>query len=310
MKKIPLESTIVGSYKFLFTRIVSIIGVMWLPALLMAALVVALISQIVPHEWCQGKFDPHQIKDVVLSNLPLIVSGGLGLLIASILVRSMIIVGILRHALGEKTSTSFIYFSLGERVWLMAVVVLLGIIVYVLLEIAAAILFGVAAAIMAAIPDMPLMATSAINLVIGVVVVVTIVYVMLRMFFFLPAVVVAEKRLGVGRAWALGKGNVLRMIAVLIVILIPVAIVAGAVFYVTVVPTVILEAVRQHPHSPEEAMAFLKTLWPLLPVLGAINLVAVIAITGLTFGAMGHAYNAVTAPDEPAEAPKEEEASA
>jgi hypothetical protein len=70
--------------------------------------------------------------------------------------------------------------------------------------------------------------------------------------------------------------------------------------YATVLPTVIGEAVRMQPQGPDEALAFLKHLWPLLPVISGIFAVAAIAISGTMLGAIGHAYKAVTASDEAA----------
>jgi hypothetical protein len=298
MKKIPLESTIVGSYKFLFSNIVSIIGTMWFPLVLMFALAGALVWSIVPHDWCQGGFKPEEVKEVVLSHLPMIVSGLFALFIAGMLVRAMITVGILRHAVGEKTSTTFVYFSLGARVWRMVGVALLAVVISVILEIGAVMLFVISNVVLSVIPHAPTAVVALVNFVLTVVVVLVVIYVMLRLFFFLPAVVVAENKIGVGRAWELGKGNVWRMIVVLLAAVIPVYVLAAAACYLTVIPTIVVEAVRHQPQGPDEALAFFKSLWPLLPVLAGIFIVAAIAITGLVLGAIGRAYKAVTAPEE------------
>ena len=42
MTKIPLETTIAGAYRFLFMRILSILGTLWLPMLVAVALLVGM----------------------------------------------------------------------------------------------------------------------------------------------------------------------------------------------------------------------------------------------------------------------------
>ncbi len=301
MKKIPLESTIVGSYKFLFQNIVSIIGVLWLPVVLFAAVLGALVYGIVPHKWLTCDFtaipDP---ESFVRERLPLLMAAAPVLIISGLLAGAMVRVGILRHAVGEKTTTTWVYFSLGARVWRMIAVVLLAIVICILLEIVAGIAFGILTAVFSMLPQVPVAAVSLVSLLLCIIVVVGVVYVMVRLFFFLPAVVVAENKVGVARSWNLGKGNVWRIIVVLIAVILPIELIVGMIFYATVVPTVIVEAIRQQPQGKAEAIAFLKSLWPVLPVLLGAYLVAAIAISGLVLGAVGKAYKAVTAPDEAA----------
>jgi hypothetical protein len=298
MKKIPLEPTIVGAFRFLFTNIVSIIGVMWFPLLVFVALAAGLVCSIVPPAWLHCDFsalpDPQAF---ILSRLPLIILAVPVLILASLLLGAMIRVGILRHALGEKTRTTFIYFSLGARVWRMVAAGLLYLVVYCGIEIAAWIVIGIVTAVLTQIPQLPPVAAGAITGVLSLAAIVAGIYIVVRLFFFLPSVVVAENKVGVARAWALGKGNVWRIVAVLIVVTLPVVLVMGVLFYVTVLSTLVIEAVRMHPAGPEEAAAFLRALLPVLPVIVGVFILACIAMTGLVYGAMGAAYKAVTAPD-------------
>jgi hypothetical protein len=298
MKKIPVGSTIVGSYKFLFSNIVSIIGTLWFPTVLLLALAAALVHQVVPHDWCQGKFSPDQIEGAVRAHLPTIVFGALGLIVASLLIRAMVTVGILRHAIGEKTSTTFIYFSLGARVWRMVGALLVVFFVYVLLEVGGMIVVGAVKLVLAQIPTVPNAVAHLIRTVFALAVALVILYVMLRLFFFLPAIVVAENKVGVARAWEMGKGNVWRMIGVFLVAVIPAYVVAVGACVAVLFTSGIFANLSHHPHGPEAAMAFFKAIWPVVPVLAAICIVLAIALTGLILGAMGHAYKAVTAPEE------------
>jgi hypothetical protein len=302
MNKIPLEATLAGAYRFLFSNIVSIIGTLWFPVVLLAGLIGGLVWLVVPHAWLMGTLPAiskdHVDKDAVMVVMELCAIGIPLLLVGGLLVRAMVAVGILRHSTGEKTSPTLIYFSLGARVWRMVAVILLAVVVYVGLYIAAVALMTIVNIVVAAIPHVPPIATGVVNFALGLVVVITFAYVMLRLFFFLPAVVVAENKVGLGRAWALGQGNVWRILVILLAVIVPVQFLAGIVFYMTVIPTVVFAAIRQHPEGPEQALAFLKSLWPLLPLFGGIIFVAAIAITGLMLGAIGTAYKAVTAQAE------------
>ena len=302
MKKIPLGSTIAGSYGFLFTNIISIIGTMWLPVLLFVALVGTYICQMVPHDWLQGSFPEHLTKDdvhrYVITHLPIVAGSLPAIVLGSMLMKAMINVGILRHAVGEKTSTTFIWFSLGARVWRMVAMSLLFLIVYVVLEIAAMIVFGVVNVGLHLIPFIPNVVHGLVNGLLALAVFVTFIYVIVRIFFFLPAVIVAENRISPSRAWELSDGNVWRIVVLVLAVVVPVCILTGVVVCATLFSTVVPEAMRQHPQGPEQALKFLKSILPVLPAIAGIYLVSIIAVTGLALGAIGRAYKAVTAPEE------------
>jgi hypothetical protein len=274
--------------------------VMWFPLLVFVALVAGLVCSIVPPAWLHGDFTALQDPQTfVLSRLPMIVLAIPVIFLVALLTEAMTKVGILRHALGEKTKTSFIYFSLGARVWRMVAAALLYFVIYLGLEIVAWIAIGIVTAVMTQIPQLHPVAAGAVTGLITLAAILGGIYVIARLFFFLPSVVVAENKIGVGRAWALGKGNVWRIVALLIVVNLPVVLVTGVLFYVTVLSTILIEAVRMHPAGPEQAAAILRALLPVLPVIAAVFILACIAMTGLVYGAMGAAYKAVTAPDAP-----------
>jgi hypothetical protein len=302
MKKIPLGSAIAGSYGFLFTNIISIIGTMWLPVLLFAALMAAFVCQMIPHEWFQGHFPEHIAKDdmhrLLIAHLPIFVTAIPVMVLASMLMKAMINVGILRHAIGEKTSTTFIWFSLGGRVWRMVAMSLLFLVVYVVLEISAIILFAVLNVALHAMPFIPHVVQGLANAALAVAAFLAIMYVIVRLFFFLPAVIVAEHRISPSRAWDLSKGNVWRIVVLLLAVIVPVCVLTGVVVCATLFTTVVPEAMRHHPKGPEQVFEFLKSVLPVLPAIAGIYLVSIVAVTGLALGAMGRAYKAVTAPDE------------
>ena len=306
MNKIPLEATLVGAYRFLFTRIVSIIGTIWFPYVLLVGLAGGMVYLAVPHQWFAGDFS--NFKPEQLFSLPLNLAR-CGIVILSLIIGPMILVGLMRHALGLKQSTTFIYFSLGAPVWRMLGAILLGAVIMTLLGIVCGVLIALLAVFGA--PSVPHGTAVAGGVVLGVVVACFFIYTAVRLFFFLPAVVVAENRIGLGRSWSLGGGNFWRIFFVWLLVVLPVGFVAGLVLQMTILPVVFMEAVKL-PHEPalKDVMGFLRGLLPLLPVIFTILILWGIAVRGLMVGAIGAAYNAVTAQPAEAVAPAEEATSA
>ena len=305
MSKIPLESTLAGAYRFLFTRILSIIGTLWLPFLATAALLAGIVWLAIPHDWLAGNFpqlsENASPQEVLAICLPFVKAVPL-ILIVSLIMGSMMYVGLMRLSLGQ-TKHSFAFFSLGGDVWRMALAfVLMGLLI-VLLE---AVLIGLFfAALAAAKAFMPQTAMILFLVVLGIVEVCFLIYAVVRWQFFLPAVVVAEHKIGLGRSWELGGGNFWRIVVIVLLIVIPVGFVAGLVWQMTLMPVLVSEAMRMPDNpGPAEMSAFFRALLPLAPVFLIVILVQKVATMGLMAGAIGTAYKAVTP------APEEEQASA
>jgi len=303
--KIPLEPTLAGAYRFLFTRILSIIGTLWLPFVVMTALLAGIVWLVVPHAWLAGNI-PHFTDDMskeqilavvmpVLAGIPLAV-------IVVVVMMAMMMVGLMRLSLGQ-TPRCYAFFSLGGDVWRLILASILLTILILLLEGVLVLLFGAGMALAHAF--MPDGVKVLFLIVLGIVEFCFFVYVAVRWQFFLPAVVVAEHRLGLGRSWELGGGNFWRIVVVALLIYIPVMIVAGIVWQVTMMPILVSEAMRLPDHpDPAEVMAFFQALLPLVPIGLAVAVLQQIATVGLVAGAVGTAYKAVNP------VPEEEEAQA
>ncbi|MGC9954176.1 MAG: hypothetical protein ABSD21_07850 [Rhizomicrobium sp.] len=303
MKKIPLGSTLVGAYRFLVTNIVSIVGTVWFPIVFFSALCAGLVYLAVPHDWLSGNLahlkhlkSPVEIIALLLPILRVYPA----ILFLILLMTAMVFTGLMRHALGQKTTTTFIYFSLGAQVWRMLGAFVLYYLIVLLLAGVLALLF--CAVYYFGVPLVPHGPGIAILVVLGVIEVLFYIYATVRLAFFLPAVVVAENKIGIGSSWSLGGGNFWRIIVVVLLAVIPLAFVAQLILQMTVMPVIMVEAMKlPHDMGPEDIGHFLHALLPLLPVFIAIVLVERIAILGLLCGAIGTAYNAVTASDAPAE---------
>lgn len=296
MKKIPLEETIVESYKFLFGNIISIIGTLWLPVLLYIAVLGATLVSVIPHEWLAGNVGKLADPDAwARSMLPVFMLWVPVLMLSGLLIGAMIRVGILRHALDQKTTTTWVWFSLGARVWRMVAATLLNLVVYAGLVLAVVIAVGAAGFVMHLI-NAPQALSVLVTIVLVIAGIVWVIYTLLRMFFFLPAIIVDQNRVGVARSWELGKGNVWRMIVVFLAVVVPVVMVGEIGIYATTFSTLANFGIaHQGTLTPAEFAELLRALLPLVPVLVVIYLLMVVAMVGLMLGAIGKAYQAVTA---------------
>jgi len=302
MKKIPLEETLGGAYRFLFTNVVSIIGTAWLPFVASFALCGGLIYIAVPHEWWSGNFPQiNSFEQIFAAVMPLLAVYPL-ILFLLVLMSAMVLAGLMRHALELKTTPTFVYFSLGAPVWRMLGAFVLYYLVMILLVAALVLLFFLV--YLVAFPHLPHGGGVALLIVLGIAEFCFYIYAAVRLFFFLPAVVVAENRIGLGRSWSLGGGNFWRIVVIFLLIVIPVAFVANIVMQMTVLPIIMGEVVKLHLEAAKtdhEQFAqighLLHVILHALPIIILISLVQRIAILGLVSGAIGKAYNALTKPD-------------
>jgi hypothetical protein len=132
-----------------------------------------------------------------------------------------------------------------------------------------------------------------------------IIYMIFRLVFFLPAVVVAENSIGLGRAWQLGGGNFWRIVLVLIAVMLPIAIVAGvlsnAIFGVYWWMQVQQAVLSGHPMPPDQFFAMvMHGLGAMWPAWVAFQIVYATLALGLVLGAIAAAYTSVTRSELPA----------
>jgi hypothetical protein len=150
--------------------------------------------------------------------------GLLGLL--SFIVTCMVTVAIQRKALGRHPGPVFTYFSLGTPVWRMAGSwFLAGLLIIFIALFSAAVAGTIWWAAETFLPKFEVL----IGTLAFVAAVLWVIYMSVRLTFFLPAVVVAEERIGLGRAWELAEGNFWRILIVFIAVFLPVAIGFGIV---------------------------------------------------------------------------------
>ena len=214
--KVPVERAIADAYRFAFAKFPSVLGTIWLPYLILVVIAFGLIRLIapdVPRMLTTGEIDLG--AGMELLRLAFLVA------IIAFIIGAMVTVDLQRKAMATKTGPHYVFFSLSAPVWRMAgasflvaivvgIVVLLGALLCVAIWSAAAALGPVAGLIRVA----AVLATVAL-----------VIYIALRLMFFLPAVVVAENSIGLERAWILGGHNFWRIVLVTIAVVFPIAIV-------------------------------------------------------------------------------------
>jgi len=295
--KIPFERTIAGAYRFAFTNALSVIGIGWFPFLLVFALGAGLAVLLYPTAhalWLQdGKtFD---YAKVVTNVLPL--AGGIIVVFIGVIVaQAMVTVGLMRKALGQHPGPVFIFFSLGGQIWrllgayILTILLITGGIVLMALGIGAvSLLLGQVA------PK----AQGAVTVVLSILAVLTYFYSVVRLTFFIPAVVVAENHIGLRRSWHLGRGNFWRIFGISLIVGLPIQM-ANSTIISTVMQAAGLQGLQQVQPGPMSAAQTAKFFSDLMsaalrigPFLGILEVVYFALLVGLTTGAVANAYRAV-----------------
>jgi hypothetical protein len=293
MSKIPVGETISEAYSFGFTRFLSVLGVTWFPYLVTLVACVGLAYLAAPDLFRQlshGQFDP----TVFVANLPHLLGVASLTWILFFIASCMVRVGLLRLALGLHPGPVFIFFSLGSEVWMMVGAIFLAVLVAILVGVltaaaVAAIMFGSQMIHVAAAAR----GIDALAIIAGVL---WFVYFYVRLMFFLPAVVVAEKEVGLGRSWTLGGGNFWRIVIIAIVVFVPVAIGFGMVESAITGPFMIQTDIFQHPDqlTPQTlSKALAHDLALLGPLYFLLAFIRTILFEGLGAGVVGSAYRGV-----------------
>jgi len=281
---VPVERTISDAYRFAFTRFFSILGTIWLPYLVLALIIVALVRLMAPDlpQLITGR-DFDLAAGMELLRLAALVG------IFGFIAGAMVTVDLQRKAMGTHTGPPWVFFSLGAPVWRMAgSLFLAGVVVFVVALIAGL----VCAAIWWAAGSL-----SAVGALIRVVAVLAtigfVIYVVLRLMFFLPAVVVAETSIGIERAWILGGHNFWRIVIVAIAVVLPVVIVFHLLSWALVTPLLSLYGLHSRMGVRDLLLAALMQYGPKGYLMLFLQLLERIVLAGLINGAVAGAYLAV-----------------
>jgi len=293
MKKIPVLKTITYGYSFTFGHLGTIIGLIWLPMV-----VVAVAGYFVMSNY-YGTFPTamEQGNSVVAGQSALLV---LCWSIASLLISSVMYAAVTRQALGLKHGTTLINFTFGAtelRVF-GAIAALLAILFFFMLVYALAVL---ASAALAA----SLGGAKEIGDVIGGILVIVfffaMIYALVRLSFLLIPATVSEGKVGLAQSWKLTQGNFWRIFLVAIATLGPLLLVTLAVEVAILAPGFFMPkaaASADFDRNMQQMIAQMRATSPHLPWLYGFSFLIAPVFLGLGLGPSAFAYRALTQKDD------------
>jgi hypothetical protein len=210
MKKIPIIPTIEAAYRFVFTHLGAIIGMIWLPMVL-----VTVMGFFVEQRYYVA------LADALASNS----FGALGpatlsmfcYFVAMLVLYAVMFVPLIQLALGQRKDSPLVHFAFGTVEWRLfrAMIGLAG---FLLLPI---MILAVLANFLQTSPAAGAMVAGFALAFLG------ILYVALRFVFLMPSVAVSEEGPVLPRAWQLSSGNFGRILLIILGTTAPVAILAG-----------------------------------------------------------------------------------
>lgn len=286
MKKIPVLDSIRYAYAFTFGHLGTIIGLIWVPMVILAV---------------AGYF----IMSYYYNSVPAAVSAGdaiaaaragmllIGWSLASLLLSAIMYVAVTRQALGLREGPAVVHFALGLpefRVFGTLLGIFALALFFLMLDVG---LIGGVAALAAKVPA----ANAAVGL-FGLGALFAIVYALIRLSFLAIPATVAEGKVGLARAWELSSGNFWRIVAVGLATLGPIVLIAltaevavlgpGFFLHNTAIPT---NDTAQQMHDMAEQM---RTASEHLPALYGFSFLMAPFFIGLGLAPAAFAYRALT----------------
>ena len=282
MKKLPVLEIIKAAYNFVFTHLGSIIGLIWLPMVLIT--VAAFFVEQRYLDAAAGALLTGSSENLGSVTLGLVV-----FFIAWLLFNAIMYVPLVQLALGQRKGGAMIHFAFGPAEWRMfrAITSLVGFLLLPALTIGLAInglmYFGLNGH---ALPAPAVMGLELLVLAAYL----GLAYVGLRFVFLLPAVAVQDEAPVLPRTWKLSAGNFWRIVAILLGTMGPVAIVAS-------IAQVLLEG-RQvlmpvMGNSNTVAASQLHIMSMNMPLTQGIGFLVAPLLLGLAAGASAAAFSAL-----------------
>lgn len=290
MKKIPVLDSIRYAYAFTFGHLGTIIGLIWLPMLILAVagyFVMSYYYASVPAALSAG-------DAITVGRLGMLV---IGWSLVSLLLSSVMYVAVTRQALGLRQGPAVVHFALGPseiRVFGAVLGVFAVAVVFFMIYL------GVIGAAKALVPSNPV-AKGAIGL-FALAALLAIVYALIRLSFLLIPATVAEGKIGLARAWELSGGNFWRIVGVGIAAIGPIALVAigaeigilGPDFFVHSATPGAADTAQRMQEMAEQMRAASKHL----PLLYGLSFLLAPFFMGLGLAPSAFAYRALTQSDQ------------
>lgn len=212
MVRVPVVATIRDAYSFTINNLGGIIGLIWVPMLLL--IVMFFFSM---HRYYSDVVEVMNGGNASILGPTLLMM--LGFVVAALLLQAIMYVSVVQLALGQRTAPAVAHFAFGPAEWRMfrAFLAFVGLLIAIIIPVA---MMGRVAmgSVGTASPQM----LALVLVMYGI-----ILLFMPRFFALLPAISVGETEPVLRRAWQLSAGNFGRLLLVLIAVFGPVFIVFG-----------------------------------------------------------------------------------
>lgn len=209
MNKLPVFSTISRTFGFLLGDIATIVRIAWLPLLIVSGLSFYVGADAID-AMIAAKENPTRAMEMAQINFLIGVAGFLANIIVMVALLRVVMFGDRKPGL-----PAYIWFGMTETRLIIAYLLL--IVAVIAGAIGVSLGFAIFAAIVAAVPGLEAVIGLA-----AAAIAIAAVWALIKLSI-IPAVIVAEKGLGVERSWALMRGNSFRMFVVLLCTFIPLA---------------------------------------------------------------------------------------
>ena len=273
MKKIPILPTIEAAYRFVFTHLGAIIGLIWLPMVM-----VTVMGFFVEQRYYAALADAFASNS--FANLGPATLSMFCYFVAMLLLYAVMYVPLIQLALGQRKDSPLVHFAFGAVEWRLFRA-MIGLAAFLLIPILIlAVLFNLSQNAVAAGPLAGGLALALLG----------ILYVALRFIFLLPSVAVSEEGPVLPRAWQLSSGNVWRILLIVFCTAGPVAILAGLAQLLLEGPGAFMPAIGT---STALAAAQLHSIGVNMPLSKGIDFLVAPLLLGLGSGASAAALTAL-----------------
>ena len=298
MQKLPVGRIVRLAYAFTFGEIGTIIGLVWIPALVTA----------VGGFFAMGGYYG-AMADATQSGVPM--AGGPQFaffflyLVVALLLAAVMAVAVGKQALGLREGPAIAHFALGgqeARVFGGFIALYLLIVMF-----SAAVLLlsaggGVAVAMLAKANPVATAVSAIVLAVLVIAGLLAVLYISVRLsFLFIPAAVV-DGEFGITRSWELTKGNFWRIVAIGLAVFVPVLLVVGGVELVILGPgyfALLQKMVQDQAHTAVYQAEQMRLMLARLPFLVGLQLVITPIIQGLMISPAAFAYRFLTGKPRP-----------
>jgi len=289
VRKIPVGQTIASAYSFTFGHLGAIIGLSWVPLVLIAVL------QFLPYA---AGHDPMAQPDN-LTQAGQQALEGIGSFFLVLLLYSIVYVAVTRQALGLRRGSAIIHFALSTAEFRVFGALLL----FMLVVIGMAMAFGIGIALLGALAGavkQPVVAILVALLVLAGLG--AFLFVVVRLGFLIAPVTVAEEHISLTRGWILTAGNFWRLFAVILAIAVPIMLVYAAGTAAIAGPQ-FFAPLPMAPEAMQQALnARFASFGQHMPLYIGLALLIAPFNLGLNLGAAAFAYRAL-APARPGVSP-------